>query len=489
MSGNGQRSNGTASFDAVIVGASLAGCTAAIKLGKAGARVALVERQSDPAAFKKVCSHFIQASGVPTLERLGLLDALLAAGAVRPRFRVWTRWGWIVAPPERAQVGLNLRREVLDPLVREAALATPGVESLLGHSAERLLWESDRAASAAGGAGSGGAGSGGARGAAGAAGLAGSAGGRITGVVVRDRTGAEQSLRARLVIGADGRGSRIAKLAGVRERVTPHGRFAYGGYFEGPSPAGAPDASVWMLDPQWGAAFPTDSGLTFYAAMPTKQHLPEFRSDPERALVSFLSDMPDAPPIRDSRRVGDIMGKLEMPNVTHEPVAPGLALIGDAAMAIDPLFGIGCGWALQSGEWLADAVGPALAGGPSCAGELETGLQRYRKRWVRGLKPHARIIEPLSGGRPFDPFERMMFSAAARDSKVALKVDAVGARTLAPIPAVAPVLPRMIAVNVRHALSRRPRYAENRSAVAATAVTAASSPAAQEGAPAAEQVA
>ncbi len=56
-------------FDAVIAGASLAGCATAIHLGRAGHRVALVEKRPDPAAFKRVCGHFIQSSAVPALER------------------------------------------------------------------------------------------------------------------------------------------------------------------------------------------------------------------------------------------------------------------------------------------------------------------------------------------------------------------------------------------------------------------------------------
>jgi len=126
-------------YDAVIVGASLSGCAAAIGLGRAGARVALVDKRPDPLAFKRMCSHLIQASAVPTLERLGLLEPMLDAGAVRTRLRSWTPWGWIVPPPERAGYGINLRRERLDPLVREAAAATPGVDLRLGLTAERLL--------------------------------------------------------------------------------------------------------------------------------------------------------------------------------------------------------------------------------------------------------------------------------------------------------------------------------------------------------------
>src|SRR5918999_1148711 len=82
-------------YDAVIVGASLAGCTAAILLGRAGASVALVERRADPEAFKRICGHFIQSSAVPTMERIDLLDAVERAGGVRCRPLLWTRWGWV----------------------------------------------------------------------------------------------------------------------------------------------------------------------------------------------------------------------------------------------------------------------------------------------------------------------------------------------------------------------------------------------------------
>ncbi len=325
------RSDRSEEFDAVIVGASLAGSAAAVKLGRAGARVALVEQRPDPAAYKQVCSHYVQASAVPTLERLGLLQPALDAGAVRSNLRIWTGFGEIVPPHDRTTPGLNLRRELLDPLLRDAALNTPGVEARLGLTAVAL--ERD-------------------------------GGARVRGVVARDRSGAERLLRARLVVGADGRGSRIAKLAGVATKTTPHGRIAYGGYFEGADLPHAPDAKIWMLDPQWAAAFPTDAGLTFYAAMPTKAWLPRFKRDPEAALVAFLRDLPDPPPIEHGRLVGEIKGKVDMTNVEHEPIAAGLALVGDAALATDPLWGIGCGWALQQAEWLGDAVGDALAAGP-----------------------------------------------------------------------------------------------------------------------------
>jgi menaquinone-9 beta-reductase len=403
-------------YDAVVVGASLAGCATAILLGRAGARVALVEKQPDPAAFKRVCSHFIQASAVPTIDRLGLLGPIMAAGGVRSRIHAWTRWGWIEAPPDRAGYALNLRRELLDPLVREAAAATPGVELMLGRAASRLLRED----------------------------------GAVRGVAVRDRGGEEAELRARLTVGADGRDSGIAELSGVAVKTLPHNRFAYGAYFEGASPAGAPDGSFWMLDPQWAAAFPTDEDLTFYAAMLTKDRLPEFKRDPEAALVSFIADLPEAPPIRAGRIVGPVLGKLDMPNRVRVPVAPGLALAGDAALATDPLFGVGCGWALQSGEWLADSVAPALRGGEP----LEDGLERYRRRHRRELRGHAFLIHDYATGRRLQPGERMLFAAAARDPKVAAVFDEMGTRRIKPGRMFARAMPRAIAVNARHALAK-----------------------------------
>src|SRR5438094_9098178 len=127
-------------YDAVIVGASLAGCATAIMLGRSGGRVALVEQRPDPSAYKKICSHYIQSSAVASLERLGLLEPMMHAGAVRSRVRLHTPWGWIDPPAESlVPSGVNLRREILDPLIRETAAATPGVELILGHPVPELL--------------------------------------------------------------------------------------------------------------------------------------------------------------------------------------------------------------------------------------------------------------------------------------------------------------------------------------------------------------
>jgi 2-polyprenyl-6-methoxyphenol hydroxylase-like FAD-dependent oxidoreductase len=407
-----------ADYDVAVVGASLAGCATAILLARSGARVALVEKSPDPQAFKRICTHYIQSSAVPTIERLGLLEPMMQAGAVRSRARLWTRWGWVGSPPGSVlPSGINLRRSVLDPLVRQVAADAPGVELMTGLTAHELSREGDR----------------------------------VSGVQARDTHGHTVKLRARLVVGADGRDSRVAKLAGVRAKTVEHGRFAYGGYFEGPAPVGSPDASLWLLDPDMAAVFPTDSGLNFYAVMPTKKHLPQFREDPAKALLDFISAIPEAPPILASRPVEPIQGKLDMTNVAHTPTAPGLALVGDAALAIDPLWGVGCGWAFQSAEWLADSVAPALAG----AEPLEKGLKRYRRLHARKLRGHTAMMLDYAGGRKFNRGERGLFFAASRDDRVAAVMEAFATRNIGPARMFASTLPRTALITTRQALRRR----------------------------------
>lgn len=380
----------------VIVGASLAGSAAAMSLARAGARVTLVEKAPDPEHHKRVCGHFIQAGAVPSIERVGLLEPLLAAGAVVSRARLRTPFGRVesdAVPPS-----LNVRRSTMDPIVRRHAAATPGVGLVLGEQVDELL-----------------------------------DGG------VRLRSG--RTLKADLVVGADGRDSKVAELARVPEKVTPNNRFSYGAYYEGPTPDGAPDGTLWFLDPFWAAAFPTDDGLTLYACMLTHDRLPEFKRDIAGALERFVAALPDAPPIAESTLVDGPIGKLQMPNRMRRPVAEKLALVGDAALATDPLWGVGCGWAFESAEWLGDALTAWVQGEE----RLERGLRRYRRTWTRRLAPHVRMIHPYSTGRRFDRMERRIYTAAARDPKVAEATGRVGVRMDSPLSVMRPSILARIA--------------------------------------------
>src|SRR3954451_25258734 len=85
-------------YDVIVVGASIAGCTAATFLARDGLKVALVEAHRDENMYKRLCTHFMQNEATPTIERLGLDKELDAAGAVRAHGCHRTPYGWAREP-------------------------------------------------------------------------------------------------------------------------------------------------------------------------------------------------------------------------------------------------------------------------------------------------------------------------------------------------------------------------------------------------------
>jgi flavin-dependent dehydrogenase len=405
-------------YDVAVIGASLSGSSVATFLARQGARVALIESHSDPQAFKRMCTHFIQASASPTIDRLGLTERIREARGRPGDTNVWTRYGWISFTREGAPAPMadwpawNIRREKLDPLVRELAASTDGVELMLGHTVNGVLRD----------------------------------GGRVSGVRVRERSGDERELRATLVVAADGRDSELAKLADVKTKLKPHKRFGYFAYYRDTPLVTGDNAQMWMLDPDIAYAFPTDDDLVLLTVMPVKDRLPEFRPDPEAAMARLFETLPDGPRIDPGKRVSKVLGKLETPNVVRPATQPGLALVGDAAIAADPLWGVGCGWAFQSAEWLSETVGPALSGGPE---SVDRALGAYRARHRAGLAAHEKFCSLYSTGRRFNPMEKLLYRAAARDRQVAHQVALMGERWITPPELLTPrTLARVLRVNL-----------------------------------------
>ncbi|MET7755228.1 NAD(P)/FAD-dependent oxidoreductase [Streptomyces sp. NPDC005389] len=404
-----------AEYDVVISGAGLAGSAAAILLARRGVRVALLERRSDPEAYKVLCTHSLAASAHPVLDELGLVPALEKAGAVRSEARWHTRWGWIEpkAAPEGPGLpyGYNIRRSVLDPLIRSRAADTPGVDLLLGHRVTELI----------------------------------GVGGRTVGVRASTPDGVRE-IRARLVVGADGKDSAVARLAGVAARRHENTRFGYLAHFRGlPLPGGI--GQTWFLEPDMAYAFPNDDGVTVLAVLPDKKRLPAFKEDLEGSFHAFVRALPDAPAIDDAERVSKVIGLVDYPLHSRRPTAPGLALVGDAALTGDPLWGVGCGWALQSARWLAEEIAPAATG----RGDLDRSLARYARRHGRRLRGHQFLAADFAKARPFNPVERLMFSAAARDASLARHMHLFASRLIGPLRFLNPLaLAKASAVNLRH---------------------------------------
>ncbi|MFI6642633.1 NAD(P)/FAD-dependent oxidoreductase [Streptomyces sp. NPDC050504] len=408
-------------YDVVISGASLAGSAAAILLARRGARVALLERRSDPGAYKVLCTHSLTANSYPVLDELGLIPALEETGAIPNHARWYTRWGWI--EPKDTPNGpalphaYNVRRSTLDPLIRARAERTPGVDLLLGHQVTGVVREA----------------------------------GRVAGVRVSAPRG-EREIRARLVVGADGKDSPVAKFAGVPARPYENARFGYFAHFRG-LPLRDGISHVWFLEPDMAYAFPNDDGVTVVAVLPDKKRLPAFREDLEGSFFAFVRALPEAPPVDSAERITKITGTVDYPLHSRRPTAPGVAFVGDAALTSDPLWGVGCGWALQTAQWLADAVAPAVTG----RGDLDKSLAAYARTHQRRLLGHQRLAVDFARSRPFNPLERLMFSAAARDEAVARHIHLFASRLMSPPRFLSPTaLARASAVNLKHRRATAP---------------------------------
>lgn len=391
-------------FDVAVVGASIAGCTAATLFARRGARVALLERQPAITAYKRICTHIIHPSALPTLRRSGLVEPIEAAGAVQSSFDVWRRWGWIrpreEAPTERHVYAFNMRRQLLDPMLRRIAAETPGVELLMGHAVSGLVEADDR----------------------------------VSGIEAVDKDGGRRRLSARLVVGADGRSSPVAKLAAIKERSSRNNRFAYFAYYRDLPLVTGNGTQLWFLDPDVAGALPQDSGLTLLVYFGHRDRLPEWKRDLEGSFTRAFAGLPLAPPLADAERVSPLLGKLEAPNVLRSGARRGLALVGDAALASDPTAGVGCSWALQSAEWLVEETAPAVLGEEP----LERALRRYRRRHRAQLIGHHRLISIDSKAGPPSPIERLFFSAAVSDPVTARHLHDFATRKIRPRQFLAP---------------------------------------------------
>ena len=131
----------------------------------------------------------------------------------------------------------------------------------------------------------------------------------------------------------------------------------------------------------------------------------------------------------------------------------GMPLIGDAQLSLDPLWGVGCGFAFQTAQWLVDSTASSLRSGAP----LAPGLKRYARTVARRLGGHRFLVVDFAKRRRFNAIERLMFSAAARDRQMARHLYAFGARLSSPMQFLSPrALLRTTWVNLRHSDARGP---------------------------------
>src|SRR5579885_3659436 len=368
-------------YDVVVVGTRAAGATAAMLLAQAGLKVLAVDRASFPS--DTLSTNNIQLPGVARLERWGLLGQIAAAGTPAIR-RVRFDPGPVVLEGSYPQhEGVDAvygpRRTLLDALLVEAAREA-GAEVRERFVVDELAF----------------------------------ADGHVTGVRGRTHGGGGVVERARIVIGADGKHSRVAKgvEAATYEEQRPLS-IGYYTYWEGVPLDGG---EIYGRGRRLIGAWPTNDGLVMtYVSWPADEFR-AFRSDIERNLLATLDLAGDlGARVRAGRRAERIYGSADLPNFFRVPYGPGWALVGDAGLTIDPITALGINDALRDAELLADAVVAGLGG----TKPLDQALARYRHERDRTALPMYRFTLELASFAPPRPEQEVLFrSLAGRQQEI-----------------------------------------------------------------------
>jgi flavin-dependent dehydrogenase len=300
-------------YDVVVVGGRVAGATLAANVAKRGMGVCVLERAEFPS--DTLSTHLFQ--NLEGLERLGVMDQLLATGAP-PLTEFRLRVDDVDLTQDHPDMAmLNIRRRVLDPLLLENAVAA-GADIALRTRVVGLLHDERR----------------------------------VTGVRIEDPEGRPSEIRARVVIGADGRNSTVARLVGARRyNVTDNERAGGLAYYEGVEPHGILHFSI--LGSTYFIGSSSDSGLFMASAYYDKADHRRFRS-----ANGFEDALATCPPFAALLKGATLTAPPQFASrwqgFFRESAGPGWALVGDAGHFKDPAPGQGIADAIRQAERLAE---------------------------------------------------------------------------------------------------------------------------------------
>lgn len=356
--------------DVLVVGARCAGAATAMLLARAGHEVVMVDR-SRPSTDTN-STHSLVRGGVVQLARWGLLDEVVATGAPEIRSVSFHHAGEVVRRRVRDRAGVDFllapRRDVLDHLLAGAAVAA-GAELLTGTSVTGVLRDGDR----------------------------------VVGVTTRDVDGNRRDLTARLVVGADGVYSGMARHvgAGTVERHDPSGAAFY--TYVGGVPW---DGFEFHLgERSFAGVFPTHDHLAcVWLIRPVADLAPVLAAGADR-LDAWLGALAHSAPelarrVRRGFVTAPLRGSVGLPNHVRRAAGPGWALVGDAGYHRDPITGHGMTDAFRDAELVAEAADAVLRG----AQPENAAMAGYERQRDHALAPTFALTRALGAFPPADRF-------------------------------------------------------------------------------------
>lgn len=348
-------------FDVIVVGARCAGASTAMLLARQGHRVLVVDRCTFPSDV--ISTHFLWPHGMSYLNRWGLLDNVLAT---TPSHTVINMVNDGI--PLTGSVPVNLlreyfrdlhdddtgvvqryasvRRRVLDQILVDAAVAA-GAEVRQKFLVQELVFDGEQ----------------------------------VVGIRGRNSEGRQVEERARIVVGADGRNSFVARsLSLPKFDERPKCTFAYWSYYSG---FDLGPGQLHRRGRLGAAVVPTNFDQNLTLVWGPSAWSGEFRRDVpgnfQRALDFVSPELGEC--VRSTgTREERIYGTLDQAGFLRPLYGPGWVLVGDAECFKDQCTATGMTHAFRDAELASAALDGWLSGTQSLDGALKNYESRRRSQ-------------------------------------------------------------------------------------------------------------
>jgi flavin-dependent dehydrogenase len=333
-------------FDAIVVGGGPAGAIAAIVMARAGARVLVLDRARFPR--EKLCGDTLNPGALAILTRLGL-DSVASRGLPIAGMIVTGEYGVRV----EGRYGQGVEGRALTRLELDAALLSAAAASG-ARVEEGVLVKAP---------------------------IVEEAGGRavVRGVALAESNGRTTRVTAGIVIGADGRRSRLARALSLHAPAAHPRRWAVGAYFQDVSGVGN-CGEMHVRRGRYIGVAPVPNGLTNACVVTADRRL--LRDSRSLLLGAVRTDRELADRFARARMIAPpaVLGPLAVECAM--PGAPGLLLAGDAAGFIDPMTGDGLRFAMRGAELAAEHALLALEHGGDAFRSLQVARAReFSRKW------------------------------------------------------------------------------------------------------------